>query len=264
MNVSINASVENHTLEEFQKLISKRQEYLKESASKSVIACAIDVLVSIRAATKTAKKRAKINGSDVSQRQDLKFSFKQLGKIRKPCIRTNGGTEVLPVKGKCSILYPTSKIEYKLAKVFSFTDNHHDKKKQYLIVATSKAEAQERVKQMLQKRIDRYRGLAKLILTKLMVKANGRGQTISGTSDAQKVAEKNHQVSQSVNGNIYTLSLFDSIDYATAALKGGPSTVNVAFQKAINKITSTINNKCKNLLDFQKLETPFPDVKARK
>lgn len=264
MNVSINASVDGHTLEEFQKLISKRQEYLKESASKSVVACAIDVLVSIRAATRTAKKRAKVVGSDVTQKSDLHFSFKQLGKIRKPCIRTNGGTEVLPVKGKCSILYPTSKIEYKLAKVFSFMDNHHDRKKQYLIVATSKAEAQERVKSMLQKRIDRYRGLGKLVLTKLMVKTNGRGQTQTGTSDAQQVAEKNHGVTQTTAGQIYTLSLLDQLDYATAALKGGPSAVNVAFQKALNKITSTINQKCKSLLDFKPLATPFPEVKTRR
>ena len=46
--------------------------------------------------------------------------------------------------------------------------------------------------------------------------------------------------------------------------KGGDTAINQAIMKASNKIASVINQKCKNLLTFQPLGTPFPEVKSRK
>lgn len=54
------------------------------------------------------------------------------------------------------------------------------------------------------------------------------------------------------------------LDYAKLALKGGDSAINQALMKASNKIASVINQKCKNLLMFQKIETPFPEVRGRR
>ena len=53
----------------------------------------------------------------------------------------------------------------------------------------------------------------------------------------------------------------DLLDYAKLALKGGDAAINQALMKASNKIASVINKKCEKLLMFEKLDTPFPEVK---
>jgi len=59
----------------------------------------------------------------------------------------------------------------------------------------------------------------------------------------------------------------DNLDYALDAVKGGASGVDVAYKKALNKITATFNRKLKGPETFfgpQKLDTPFPEVRQRK
>ena len=65
------------------------------------------------------------------------------------------------------------------------------------------------------------------------------------------------------NGSQFSLSAEDLLDYAKLALKGGDTAISNAIMKASNKIASVINQKCKNLLLFEKLDTPFPEVKQR-
>ena len=67
-----------------------------------------------------------------------------------------------------------------------------------------------------------------------------------------------------VTSGMHVLTLKDDLDYALAALKNGQNSVDIAIMKASNKIVSKINMKCKNLLGFEKLETPFPEVRQRK
>ena len=61
----------------------------------------------------------------------------------------------------------------------------------------------------------------------------------------------------------YSLLLEDNLDYASGAVDGGEMGVNMALQKALNKVASVINHKCENLLLFDPLPTPFPEVKQR-
>jgi len=60
------------------------------------------------------------------------------------------------------------------------------------------------------------------------------------------------------------LTASDLLDYAKLALKGGDSAINQALMKAANKMASTINKKCEKLLLFEKLDTPFPEVKQKR
>jgi hypothetical protein len=54
------------------------------------------------------------------------------------------------------------------------------------------------------------------------------------------------------------------LDYAKLAFKvDGDSAMNTAIMKASNKITGLINKKCKDLLSFKPLDTPFPSVQKR-
>lgn len=82
-------------------------------------------------------------------------------------------------------------------------------------------------------------------------------------AQAAQKAQQVTKVSRFKNGDRFSLSASDLLEYAKLALKGGDAAINNAIMKASNKIASVINQKCKNLLMFEKLDTPFPEVKQR-
>ena len=82
-------------------------------------------------------------------------------------------------------------------------------------------------------------------------------------AQAAQQAQQVTKVSRFKNGDRFSLSASDLLEYAKLALKGGDAAINNAIMKASNKIASVINQKCKNLLMFEKLDTPFPEVKQR-
>ena len=81
--------------------------------------------------------------------------------------------------------------------------------------------------------------------------------------NAAQKAQELTQVSRFKSGDRFSLSASDLLEYAKIALKGGDASINEALMKASNKIASVINHKCKNLLLFQDIGTPFPEVKKR-
>lgn len=83
-------------------------------------------------------------------------------------------------------------------------------------------------------------------------------------ADAAAKADTMTKVTKTGNGSSYSLEASDLLQYAKLALKGGDAAVNQAIMKASNKIASVINQRCKDLLSFNKIETPFPEVKSRK
>jgi len=54
------------------------------------------------------------------------------------------------------------------------------------------------------------------------------------------------------------------LDYATLAVEGGDAIVDMALKKAANKAASVINMKCKKILNFEQLDTPFPEVSKKR
>lgn len=83
-------------------------------------------------------------------------------------------------------------------------------------------------------------------------------------ADAAAKADTMTKVTKTGNGSSYSLEANDLLNYAKLALKGGDAAVNQAIMKASNKIASVINQRCKDLLSFNKIDTPFPEVKSRK
>lgn len=64
------------------------------------------------------------------------------------------------------------------------------------------------------------------------------------------------------NGNgIYSLTLYDDLNYALEAIRGGQSAVDIAMKKAMNKIVSIIRRKTKNLIGVKPPEVPFPELR---
>jgi len=243
-------------VEELAKLIDLRSKWLKQTAEQSCTACMMDMLVSLRALTKTA--RPKKNEIKL-QSTALTVSWKRVGGKNVPILR-NGGAEYTPQSGE-SILWDRDHVtQYRLCKVWRWKDY----KQTYLIVALNQSHAKERAMQKVHRRVERYGGLARTAISLLLKKTGSKPDPTKASPRASDKANRLTFVTKSGNGNTFNIKADDLLDYAKLAFKvDGDSAMNQAMMKACNKVTGLINQKCKDLLTFKKLDTPFPEV-ARK
>ena len=171
----------------------------------------------------------------------------------------NGKTRYTPAdKERVGITNGVTSKVFKNCKVFRWTDI---KDRVWLIVALSKKDAENWAYDKVKKRAKRFKGLAKVALSKLMMMSGSKTSQPLGDSNVSQAATKNTKVTKMTNGTGYFLEAKDLLEYAKLALHGGESAINEALMKASNKIASVINQKAKNLLSFEKLDTPFPEVK---
>lgn len=161
---------------------------MKESAEQSCTACMMDVLVSLRALTKIAHpKKSEIQLQETS----LVPSFTGGRGNPKFCLR-NGKQQYNP-SGKVRIgrvAGITSK-EFKVCHVWRW-DDVNDRK--WLIVARNQKEAVEWAFAKVKQRTTRFKGLARLAISKLLLKSGSRTGVQSGTQEATSTAEENTKV----------------------------------------------------------------------
>lgn len=114
------------------------------------------------------------------------------------------------------------------------------------------------------KRINAYAGLAKCALGILMAKTSTRNAPSDPVNEMTgTLAKKMTNKTVTLNNGQFNLRLDDMLDYAKAALKGGESSITLSLQKAANKMAGLINHKCKDILGFKRLDTPFPEIRQR-
>lgn len=268
VGIHISASTsDGMTLDQLGKVIQERMKYMHETARDSIAATAVQVLRSLRTVTKVAKPtKVKV---EVKQEGSLYPSFYSIGGKKVFCLR-NTATKARHVGNEKIV--PCVHGDFPNQKVFAFTDTHSSKLQKYLIVATSISQATQKARSIVARRAMQYSGLAKRALGVLMYKTNTKKVNDGLLSrrvetKANQVTTKREVIAKSADGGKYALILDDALRYALKALKGGRATVEVQMRKAINKVTSVINQKLKNSKDFfsrKKLPTPFPDLKSRK
>lgn len=252
---------DGQTLQKFAELLAARSKYLNESAKDSVAACAIDALRSIRAATSRATNASVVKGVEVKQDGALYPSMKTVGGAKRICIRTKGGAEY---RGRERVANASDRALLSTCNVYRFSDAHGKKVVEYLIIAQNAVMALKRAREIRRRRAMRYSGLARTALTLLMKKtATVRDVQQADATVAKKADETTRKLSQN-SGKAFSVRLEDNLGYAVGAVKGGNAGINIALKKAMNKITATINQKCKNLLLFKPLEAPFPEVRQRR
>lgn len=233
--------------------------YLKETAHDALTACALDILRSVRAMTRVAK--ASSTKIDVKLASGMTFSFTAASSKKTPCLRV--GKMRYYKKPNERIVY-TSLL--KTAKVYTWIyDRGNGKTTVYYIVADSAGGAKAKAKELLKKRVDMYRGLARRALSILMKKTflSGKDGGEATSPKIEKVAFGVTTKQESAGGGIHRMRLHDGLDYAVAAVKGGQAGIDMSMMKAMNKIVSIINFKCRDLLDFKPLATPFPEIRKR-
>lgn len=268
MKVSVHTNMaDGRTLESFKQVLGNRMKYMHETARDSIAAMAINTLKSVRAVTAVAKP----NSPKVKVKKSAEYSvgFTTRGKVRHPVVRIAGsGVRYAgpnPVKIASDMLV-------KGARVYKFSDDATSVKRTYLIVANTDAEAKAKAKQIVRGRMARYAGLAKRAIGCLMMKTS----TVKVSDQvspkvhakAMQVSAKREVIAKSADsdGGKYSLILEDQLKYALLATKGGKAAVDMAMKKAMNKVTSVINKKIKDV-DFlgrrMRLDTPFPEVQRK-
>lgn len=248
----VNVTVEGgHTLQEFARLIEERSKWLRENTEKSVTAMMMDTLVSLRALTRIASpKKSEIKLSPTPLRVSWSHN------VRGPVLR-NGKARYTGDEG---IIWGTRNAEeYKLCRVWRW----HDYKRDWLVVALSEKDAKERAYRKLQKRANAYKGVARVALSLLLKKTGTNPAPDKASPRASDSANRLTRVTKTGSGSNYTIEADDLLDYAKLAFRGidGDAAIETAMQKACNKVTGLINQRCKDILGFSRLETPFPEVR---
>lgn len=234
------------------KLLQQRAKFLDETAEQSVTAVMLDVLVSLRALTTVAKPNKKEVSVQLSP-LSLSYTGTKNGKPR-PCLRQGKARYTLGRDERLG--YATKDLHH--VNVYRWDDEQ--RKRVWYVVAHSPKEAQDWAFERVKRRAQLYKGLARIALSKLMMMSGSRtSQQMSNADAANKAAQLTRVVKQA-SGSNYSIQASDMLDYAKLALKGGDAAVNTALMRASNKIAATINHKCKDLLLFRKIETPFPEV----
>lgn len=149
----------------------------------------------------------------------------------------------------------------KNCKVFKWIDINN---REWLVVALSEKDAKDWAFNKIQKRARRFKGLARTALSILMMKSGSKTAQKMESSQAASKATQTTSVQKTGNGSTFSLTASDLLDYAKLALKGGDAAINQALMKAANKTASVINKKCEKLLLFEKLDTPFPEIRQKK
>ena len=245
-------------IEELTKLIQQRSKWLNETAEEACAACMIDVLVSLRALTKTAKPK---KNEIVVEETSLTPSYTTVAKGSYQFCLRQGKARYVPQKKELIVRRASEISDVRDCKVYRWHDYN---KRVCLIVARSKQDATNWAFERIKKRATRYKGLARIIWSVLMKQTGTKSALNVDNANAASKASTLARVIKSGNGSSYSIEARDLLDYAKLALKGGESSVNQAIMKASNKIASVINQKCKNLLTFEKLDTPFPELRSRK
>lgn len=236
-------------------LIQQRSKWLNETAEQSCAATMLDVLVSLRALTSVAKPNKKEIHVEASNLMPSFYGGKGHARF---CLRL--GKTRYTLKTNERIGYASN--DLKKCKIWKWKDDTH--KRIWYVVAPTSGEAVKWAFERVKKRAQRFKGLARIALSKLMMMSGSKTSQPIDNGQAANKASQLTRVTKSGNGSSYSLEASDLLDYAKLALKGGDAAINQAIMKASNKIASVINQKCKNLLTFQPLGTPFPEVKSRK
>jgi hypothetical protein len=117
--------------------------------------------------------------------------------------------------------------DFKNCVVFRWYDIN---KRHWLIVARTQKDALNWAFAKVKKRTTRFKGLAKMALSKLLVKSGSRtGGGGTATQNANKVAEQQTKVVKTKMGDRFSVEATDLIDYAKIALKGGQAAIDTAL-----------------------------------
>ena len=234
-------------------LLQARQKWLKESAKDAVIATAIDVMVSLRALTRSAKNK-RSSRPVVVRRADLDASYYGGRRSPRRTLRTAGGARFAAKRVK----WFSHGIKDADLKVY-LVKPEHAQVKPYLVVAENVSRAKEFERKASVRRMRQYGNLAKWAFGVSMNKLSTRNVHDNVTGEARQAGSRLSFVWKGGDDRVYEVAMSDRLDYAADALRGGIGAVDMACMKTANKVAGRLMHRFGDMLgpDFR---TPFPEV----
>lgn len=252
------------TLNVLNRLIGERERVLQESARDAVIATAINVLTSLRSATRSAKSRRKYK-IQVEAVPGVRPGFTGGRRAPRRCLRTETGDRY---ESDLKVRFTNNgrSLKSKLLKVYRVIPEH-ESVKPYLCVAESVKDAHHYEAMRTLRRIENYGLLARSALGVAMRAISTRNVK----DDASPLAEQKASTLASVqtfggdNSPNFTAVVNDNLDYAVAALRRGRGDVDLAFRKAANRTAGILTSHLHRLGDFSNdIASPFPNIRRRR
>jgi hypothetical protein len=258
------SGVEGTTLEVTSQLLEKRMRILGERCKDAVIATAINVLVSLRAGTRTAKKNRKIKPV-VREVTSVYPSWSAHGPRRVLRMGSRGqrprGAQWHP--NGLKVRYLTKGFKDRDLKVFQVFPEH-ESVRPYYVVAADKQMAIDHERAAAKKRIDKFGSLARWALGVAMNKLSTRSVRENVSERAALAGSRLAIVENSGGANAFAVRVVDLLEYALDALRGSGE-VESAFQRAANKTSGLIRRHMYDLGSarlklVEGVPTPFPDI----
>lgn len=251
------------TVAALERVMQQRSRILKETAKDAVIATAIDVLVSLRAATRSAKKR-KTFKSKIEELPGLHPGFTG-GPAQRRCLRRKDGTRY---ETNLRVRYLTrSKEDGKRSKVYKVTPEH-EKMPPYLVAALSKKAVKDLENSRGRRRVHQYGNLAKWAHGAAMKSLSTRNVSDDLTAEARAAGQKLSHVKKTeggFNSGTFAVEVLETLDYAIAALRNGSATIDLSMQKAANKIAGRLMHIMNEAGKLDKdLAIPFPEIRGKR
>ena len=252
------------SLEELSRLIALRVERLGEMTKDAVIAAAIDVLVSLRADTRVAVPGKSVDPPRrITPRRDLHISFR--GGTRIPCLRV--GSPKGPEHKGGSFYFASRGNKIQDLTVFQIVPRH-ERINPYFVAAHSASEALKFEGDLIRRRVEKKGSLARTALGIAMAKISTRNDSANSPKIARLLASKLSHVVVSGSGfgsGEFGLDYQSELGYSYEALKTGPGGVDIALQKAANKIAGMLTHAAHKAGDLEHdVETPFPEVRRQR
>jgi len=223
----VNINIDN--LDNVQRLIELRNKALGQTTKQSASALAVNIITSLRSNTRLAnEKKLNFEISDVTA--NFKPSWSRKSGF---CFRNANGSKLA---APSDWMIVRTKEGHKR----SFHVIDKDVGKEYIVVCDTKEQAKQAVKEKHIKRIKHYKGLAKAALGIAQAKiAEKSGYSKIENENVRKSALGNVEVSVEETGfdsGEVKIHMLDSLNYAADALRSGHGYVQVASQKALNKM----------------------------
>lgn len=242
-------------------LIKERTRQMGELTKDAVVAVVINILISLRAATRDARSR-KTTGCKVEPLSNYSLGIRHV----------NGAPHIAAIKpdghhdDSMRFILADKSTDFKRIKLFRVTPEH-ERCRPYIIAVRNARDAKNYESERAQARIAQKGGLAKTALGLAMNQISTKNVSDNAPQKAQSLANSLSIIKISESGfNSGTLSLtyHDKLNYAVSALRNGRDDIETSLKKAANKVASIIDRHVNGKGLEGEIPTPFPEVKKRK
>lgn len=248
-------------IKELNRMIEKRSQLLHQSTAQSTAAIAVNAIKSIRSATRDARKRNKFK----IKVEDTPYYVGYSHSEKRPCLRSGIDRHSPKIALDAKVVYLTKGIKHpeRNCHVYKVTYEKKNLKPVYIACESSKV-ALDFATKATKHRIDNRGTLAKNALGVAIAKIASKSLQLEGSNEAKQKASVLAQVQEWNSGWDYTIKISDKVDYSQEAMRGGERAIDIALEKAANKVYGTLAHLCG--IDFTDKfpEKPFPDVGNKK